>query len=299
MERRGRYYLGRVIKLGTLDQSRLMDAIANAATLTIGKFRWTITNTIDKRTEKPAFVFGRLAKFSAEGHVTVVDTSTRSEVDAVAQNLLVASSPFVYLPEFSGIAYLHVWNGIQEEQFSRRFKNVIEATYQNFFVDCSIEPLADYREFSAKLKGIDRFTELSARVYPPNPLFGRYWDSLRKYMRERNAAEVAVKESQEGQQGLKTEIVQYLDQILKDPQSRPAKPPAVTDAALLMAADGYGAGKVAGIQDDTEIVIRTSDTQKSFLFAKEPVPEELAEEASKRFQQISVERNMKHDEEGH
>ena len=164
MERRGRYYLGRVIKLGTLDQSRLMDAIANAATLTIGKFRWTITNVTDRRNDKPAFVFGHLAKFSAEGHVTVVDTDARSEVDALAPNLLVASAPFVYLPEFSGIAYLHVWNGIQEELFSRRFKNVIEATYQNFFVDCSIEPLADYREFSAKLKGIERFTELSARV---------------------------------------------------------------------------------------------------------------------------------------
>lgn len=299
MGKRGRYYLGRVIKLGTLDQGRLMEAIVNAATLTIGKFRWTIINVTDRRTAEPAFVFGHLAKFSAEGHVTVVDTDARALVDALAPNLLVASAPFVYLPEFSGIAYLHVWNGIQEELFSRRFKNVIEATYQNFFVDCSIEPVADYREFSSKLKGIERFTELSAKVYPPNPLFGRYWDSLRKYMRERNAAEISLKESQEGQQGLKTEIVRFLDQILKDPKSEPSAPPAVTDAALLMAADGYGTGKVTGIQDGSEIVIRTSDTQKSFLYAKEPVPEDLAAEAANRFQQVSVERNMTHDDESH
>jgi hypothetical protein len=112
MGKRGRYYLGRVIKLGTLDQGRLMDAIVNAATLTIGKFRWTIINVTDRRTADPAFVFGHLAKFSAEGHVTVVDTHARALVDALAPNLLVASAPFVYLPEFSGIAYLHVWNGI-------------------------------------------------------------------------------------------------------------------------------------------------------------------------------------------
>lgn len=296
MERRGRYYLGRVIKLGTLDQTRLMDAIANATTLTIGKFAWTITNVVDKRSENPAFVFGHLAKFSAEGRVTVVDTATRSEVDAVAPNLLVASAPFVYLPEFSGIAYLHAWNGIQEELFSRRFKTIIEATYQKFFVDCSIEPVADYREFTSKLRGIERFTELSAKVFPPNPLFGRYWESLRKYMRERNASEISLSESQEGQQGLKTEIVSLLDQILKNPQIEPSKAPDITDAALLMAADGYGVGKVVGIQEGSEIVIRTSDTQKSFLFSKEPVPEDLAAETEKRFRQISIERNMRHDE---
>lgn len=296
MERRGRYYLGRVIKLGTLDQARLMDAIANATTLTIGKFAWTITNVADRRKEKLAFIFGHLAKFSAEGHVTVVDTTTRSEVDALAPNLLIASAPFVYLPEFSGIAYLHVWNGIQEELFSRRFKSIIEATYQTFFVDCSIEPVSDYREFSTKLKGIERFTELSAKVFPPNPLFGRFWDSLRAYMRERNAAEISLRESQEGQQGLKTEIVRLLDQILRDPEVKPSKPPAVTDAALLMAADGYGIGKVVGIQEGVEIVIRTSDTQKSFLFSKEPVLEELAAEADKRFRQVSAERAMQHDE---
>lgn len=299
MERRGRYYLGRVIKLGTLDQTRLMDAIANATTLTIGKFAWTITNVVDKRSEKPAFVFGHLAKFSAEGRVTVVDTATRSEVDAVAPNLLVASAPFVYLPVFSGIAYLHAWNGIQEELFSRRFKTIIEATYQEFFVDCSIEPVADYREFTSKLRGIERFTELSAKVYPPNPLFGRFWDPLRQYMRERNAAEISISESQEGQQGLKTDIVRLLDQILRSPQSEPSKPPAVTDAALLMAADGYGIGKVVGVQEGIEIVIRTSDTQKSFLFPKEPVPEELAAEAERRFHQVSTERDMQHDEKDH
>jgi hypothetical protein len=276
-----------------------MDAITNAATLTIGKFRWTIINVTDRRNDVLPFVFGHLAKFSAEGHVTVVDTNARALVDALAPNLLVASAPFVYLPDFSGIAYLHVWNGIQEELFSRRFKNVIEATYQNFFVDCSIEPLADYREFSSKLKGIERFTEVSAKVYPPNPLFGRYWDPLRKYMRERNAAEVSLAEYQEGQQGLKTDIVRFLDQILKDPNSEPPSPPALTDAALLMAADGYGLGKVTGIQGGSEIVIRTSDTQKSFLYATEPVPEDLAGEAAKRFEQVSTERNMKHDEEDH
>jgi hypothetical protein len=37
-------------------------------------------------------------------------------------------------------------------------------------------------------------------------------------------------------------------------------------------------GKVTGHDGKEEVVIRTSDTQKSFLFSKEPDPRELAEE---------------------
>lgn len=35
--KRGRYYLGRVIKLGTLDQEKLMNAISEAAAITVGQ----------------------------------------------------------------------------------------------------------------------------------------------------------------------------------------------------------------------------------------------------------------------
>lgn len=292
--RRGRYYLGRVIKLGTLDQERLLDAIAESATITVGKFRWTITNVVDERKAPTSFIFGRLAKFSVEGHVTVVDTRTKSEVDAIAENLLLASAAFVYLPRYSGIAYLHVWNGIESDVFTRRFKDVIEATYQNFFVNCHIEPVSDYRAFVSKLEGLDKLRELSAKVYPPNPLFGRLWESLNSYIKKRNADEVAVRETQETGPGLNTRIVVLIKAILQNPQFQPTEPVDVTDAAILMAADGYGKGKVVGEQEGEEIVVRTSDTQKSFLFAKEPVAQELAEEAETHFARVSDERDMTH-----
>ncbi len=61
-----------------------------------------------------------------------------------------------------------------------------------------------------------------------------------------------------------------------------------------MAADGYGAGKVSGFNGEESVTIHTADTQKSFLFDKEPSPEELAEKAHKHFSDISKERDMKH-----
>lgn len=293
--RRGRYYLGRVIKLGQLrDQKLLMDAIADATTITIGRFAWTITDVVDKRDSKLPYVFGLLSKFSKEGHVTIVDTDSKSQVDAVAKNLVIASAPFVYLPNYSGIAYLHVWNGIQEETFPRRFKTIIEATYKNFFVDCTVEPVADYRAFTSKLSEIDVFTEISAKVYPPNPLFGRLWGSLKDYVNKRNASELSMRESSEGAEGIKTDLNSLMKGILEDSDFVPLEPPDITDAALLMAADGYGRGQVVGKSKGNEVIIRTAETQKSFLFSKEPQPDALAEESDRHFKKISKERDMGH-----
>lgn len=292
--RRGRYYMARVIKLGELDQSKLMDAIVKAPVVPLGKFEWTITDVVDLRDSSTPYVFGNLAKYSKDGTVRVVDESTRHQLQARAENLLEASAPFVYLPEFSGLAYLHVWNGIQEDVFPRRFKAIIEAAYDNFFVDCTIEPVADYRAFLTKLKSMDVITELSAKVHPPNPLFGRLWGSLDAYVKKRQADEVSVRESSERAKGLSTQITVLIQNIIENPNYEPAEPPGITDAAMLMAADGYGSGKVVGREDGHEVVVRTAESQKSFLFDKEPEAEPLAEVAASQFQKVSAERDMKH-----
>lgn len=292
--RRGRYYLGRVIKLGTLDQERLMDAISNAATIAVGKARWTITNVLDQRSTNLPFLFGKLSKFSDEGHVKLVDTAKRFEIDAIAENLLIASANFIYLPQYSGLAYMHVWNHIEADVFARRFKQIVEATYENFFVGCSVEAVSDYRTFGVKLQGLERINELSARVHPPNPLFGRLWSSLNSYVTQRNASEVSVKETQDSRDGLSTKISELVRRILENSEYQPNFDIAIGDAAILMAADGYGSGRVVGEQDGEEVTIRTSDAQKTFLFSKEPTPAELAREAEKHFRRTSIERDMRH-----
>lgn len=298
---RGRYYLSRVIKLGALTQEKLVTAILGAPVLRIGKFQWAITDAVDARGGDPNFVFGKLAKYSAEGHVTIVDPARKSQLDALAPNLLMASSPFVYLPDYSGIAFLHVWNGIQEDLFPKRFCSLIQAAYENFFVECSVEPVADYRAFVEKLDSLDRITEMSAKVHPPNPLFGHLWGPLKDYIIHRNAEEVAVREKKTDGEGIKTALRELMRELLAGPPDAPAAAPTpgdpavdITDAAMLMAADGYGHGKVIGEHSGEEVVIRTSDTHKSFLHPKEPDPAELAAAAAGLFKVISEERHMEH-----
>lgn len=296
-KQKGRYYLSRVIKLGELTQDKLMTAALTAPVLRIGKFDWAFTDSVDGRESDPRFVFGKLAKYSSEGHVTVVDPTNKSQQEALAPNLLVASSPFVYLPDFSGMAFLHVWNGIQEDLFPKRFCSLIQAAYENFFVGCSVEPVSDYRAFVEKLRNLGRITEMSAKVYPPNPLFGHHWEKLKEYIQHRNAEEVSVKEKKTDGVGLNTQLLVLMQHLLGESDS--GGPSAgteadITDAAMLMAADGYGKGKIVGEQDGETVVIRTSETHKSFLFAKDPEPGELARSSAKFLERISEERDMTH-----
>jgi hypothetical protein len=180
-------------------------------------------------------------------------------------------------------------------------KNHTEIPEENFFVDCAVEPVADYREFVEKLDSLDRITEMSAKVHPPNPLFGHLWGSLKDDIAHRNAEEVAVREKKTAGEGIKTALRELMRELLAGPPDAPvaaptrSQPPVdITDAAMLMAADGYGHGKVIGQHRAEEVVIRTSDTHKSFLHPKDPVPAELAAAAANLFKAISEERHMEH-----
>lgn len=292
--RKGRYYVGRVVKTGQITQEVLQNTILDPPVVEIGRFGWTITDIEDQRNGSIPFIFGKLSKFSRVGQLTVVDEGTKSQRAALEPNLLEASSPFVYLPQFSGITYLHVWNGIQEEVFARRFRSIIEAPFDSFLAECAIEPIADYEAFVKRLNNIDTFTEITAKVYPPNPLFGRLWSSLHEYIKMRNATEVSIKEISPDGSGINTKIISLVQNIMINSNYQPDKAADIADAALLMAADGYGNGKVVGYDGDAEVIIRTSDNQKSFLASKDPDPIELAIKAAAIFEKISRERNMRH-----
>lgn len=299
MTKHGRYYLSRITKLGSLDHSKLISALESAATISVGKYAWTITDTFVKRTNDVVeYVYGTLSKFNPQGIVRVIDDLSKSQSNRIEPNLIAATSPFVYIPKFSGIAYLRVWNHIEREIFPKRFSEIIRATYGNFFVDCVIEPITDLRSFAIKLASIDTITELSAKVHPPNPLFGRAWKSLNDYIKGRTISELDIKERGDEKRPINTKLPQHVKGLLQQEsgiQYVINEPIDITDAAILMAADGYGSGKVVGIQKESTVIIRTSETHRSFLFASTPQESELFDEADKQLEKISKDRDMEHE----
>lgn len=295
-----RYYLGRVIKIGKLTEELLIDAIINPTIIHKNKNSYTFTNIkVFKPQDNIEGIFTRLTKYKPEAHVKVVRPSKHELDDENVANLIDASSPFVYIPEFSGIAYQHVWNHLQREQFPRLFTDLVVAKHGGFFMSCEVDPITDMRTFVTRLARLEMINSLRASVRPPNPFFGPCWKSLREYIRKRRLDEVIVRE--DSQIGINTKIGDIAQQIMSDDSKAEnitslMEPlmGGIGDAALLMAADGYGKAKVEGKELNKTVIIRTSENQKSFLFKKEPDPEELLRLAHDEFKRISDERYLEH-----
>ena len=294
-----RFYLGRVIKLGNLTSDGVIGAIRESVSVQIRGIRYTFTDFQIFRTNgQVKGGYARLAKYRAEGTVEVVRPDVHSMGQEAIENLIEASSPFIYLPEFSGIAYKHVWN-LQREQFVRAFCELVEAKEHNFFVRCDIEPVTDLRTFVTRLARLEKITLLQASVKPPNPLFGPCWEPLKEYVKKRRLEEVTIKE--ESVAGISTKVAEIATKMsagtTSAPELRELMEPllnGVGDAALLMAADGYGHGKVVGTEENRTVTIKTSENQKSFVFDSDPAPEELFQTVYEQFGKINDERYLNH-----
>lgn len=294
--RKGRYYVGRVVKGGRLTQDSFLSAIKTPAVLSIGKYKWTIVGIVEGNVDGSPFIFGNLAKYEGTGEVPVIRENEREAHVIDVQDLMISKSPFIYFKEFSGIAYLHVWNSIEDRTFKSRFSRIVREKFDDFFVDCAIEPISDIKTFAEKILGLTAITDIRAKVSPPNPLFGRCWKSLNDYINERNASTIRVREeSLAGSEGLRSRVKDFVKAISINKIDELDEVPSLTDAAILMATDGYGNGQVIGRNAaGAEIVVRTLDAQISFLFDKEPSVESLAEHVYNIFKEIVRERKMSH-----
>lgn len=297
MARNGTYYVGRVLKLGILDQSMLINGMLKPASIKVRGNKWTIIDSQEYRQGKDHFIFGRLSKYSPDGEVTIIDEINRQQIQQSEPNLLVASSPFIYIPEHSGIAFLSVYSHIEQKIFIDRFNRIIEESHNGFFIDCDIEMISDLKSFAAKLGVLDRIYQIKSTISPPNPLFGPLWSSLKDYLIERNTDRMIIVENAPEAQSIETDlpsIVQHAADQEHDRKYFTEEDIPMGDAAILMAADGYGSGTVRGAQEGELVTIKTSETAKNFSFTKIPDPYELYEKVLKIFEDIKNKRHMQH-----
>lgn len=218
-----------------------------------------------------------------------MDEDRHEAREFLVDKLLVAQSPFVYIPEYGGIAYQHVWNQIEQRTFVRRFASIMSAKKHDFFVTVEIDPVAEYERFIARLQSLKRITKLRATVYPPNPLFGPLWKSLKEYLDRRQLAELKLQETSEAKG-----VVTNIQIALSLPPSKTQSELDITDAAVLMAADGYGKATIEGHDKTRRVVIRTADINRSFVFESDPKPEALYKEAKAVFEEIAKQRYHQH-----
>ena len=292
--KQGTYYLGRVVLSGELNKTKLVEALKAPTSVGAGEYHWTVTEFKKYEEGKEHFIFGKLTKYKPKGAVDIVDVKLHSEITKEIDNTKVASSPFVYLPEYAGIAYLHVWNQIQQEIFIRRFKELVEKKYDNFFVECKVEAISDLATFYKRISDLSSIELIQAKVRPPNPMFGPLWESLKDYLKKRKVVEFKIEEKANKGEKIQSDLKNLISEVEKE-KSKPVQIPDITDAAILMATDGYGQGKVHGIEGKKKVVVCTSDTIKNFKYDTEADPKKLYEIARELFKEITEKRHMRHE----
>ena len=96
---------------------------------------------------------------------------------------------------------------------------------------------------------------------------------------------------------LNTNLPTLVDAASNQTEDNPFTPDEdvpIGDAAILMAADGYGKGSIKGRKNDEIVIIKTSETDMQFTFDREPDPSKLYEMALKVFEKIKDQRHMEH-----
>lgn len=291
------YYMGRVVKLGSLTADMVVQAILSPASIQWWGSSWSFFDAQRHETDGVSYVSAKLSKFNPEGEVVIADMETRQEVIQAEPNLRVASSTFIYIPEVSGIAFTKVYGHIDENHFAARFSDIVEATHLGFFVECHVKLITDLRTFAQKLRSLEKIVKISAAVHPPNPLFGPLWKPLKDYIDARRSEKMVVTEEATKEKPLKTQLPEHVERAAEQTAQSPYMPDEqlpIGDAAILMAADGYGDGTVKGIRETETIVIKTSETIKNFSVDSDSSTIEAFRLAYEAFKQIEQDRHMEH-----
>ena len=115
MPKQATYYLGRVSKVN-LTEAQFLDALRSPASVKARDYLWTFINHgVFENKNTLAFVYGELAKYVPSGGVEQVDETHHESRNVEVDRQLIGASPFVYIPEYSGLAYQHIWNKIEQK----------------------------------------------------------------------------------------------------------------------------------------------------------------------------------------
>lgn len=287
-KKNGTYFVGRVLKSGILDNDKFIEAIDKGRKFKTRSYSWLITNVVHNKEGTFEFIYGKLSKYSPEGETTVVDEATKKTRDDLTENLALASVPFVYIPKFSGICYLRLWNQIDDEAFKGRLSDIVLQYWDNLFVGIEIRDILEKYKFLKKIQEFDVIKKIKCEINQPNPFYGDIWKHLQEYLIGRNSKDLKLEEEAKTNEGIRTTLNNHNSNISDETNV------GLIDAAIYMAIDGYGKGQVTGSINGELKVVRTKENVITFKFAKDPLPEELAIEFYELLEKVNAERGLQH-----
>lgn len=291
------FYIGRINKIG-FSQDDFLNILFDTKPYNDGNSVWNIVNLTKNESNGVVYFFGKLNKAKPDAIVKVMSEDYKREIEKEEPDLVMASSEFVYIPDHSGIAFHSIPNYIEPKKFKSIFCKIIENSLDNFFVDCQINLIDDLDSFFKKLNTFDSINKMKAVVNPPNPLFGKFWESLKNYLNNRKADELFVQESNK-KSSLNTKIKELIEILLRGDKNEIEKylkdnEISILDLAILMSLDGYGNGRIDGRSNGQYAFIKTHEKIMHFGLARDFTDSEIFEKAITIFRRITDERHMEH-----
>jgi hypothetical protein len=292
------FYIGRIVKIG-FTQEDFISTLFDSKPFDDRNNIWNISNMSKEETNGIVYYFGKLGKANPDAKVTIMSQGYKQQIEKEEPDLVIASSEFVYVPDYSGIAFHSIPGKIEPKKFKKVFSEIIERSFQNFFVECQINLIDDLESFYRKLNKFESISRIMATVNPPNPLFGKFWEDLKNYLAERNASELRMQE-QSKDSTLKTDVKELIQLILEGNNDKIEKylkehKLSHMDLMVLMALDGYGKGRIDGNTKSGCTFIKTHESLLHFSLPKDQIlVTEVFTKTNEVLKGISDERYMEH-----
>lgn len=240
-----RYYFGRLNIIASYNTNKYEFVLRGVNTFravhkrnhTWGFFE---VDTIDYAEE--SFITGYLVKYDPSGEEEeVVNPDTQQLEETKLPNSVASKSRF-FLHVQSGLIAYYLRSGISQKQFKERFEELFKRSYDDFFVDVTIQDIEDQYDFFDRIERLQKVLKVEISLHPSNPSNHNRWKSIDERIKGIGANN--YKESYEAK---------------GDSKGLNIKRDEDFNSKAHMAQDGYGKTKVVGLVNDDRITISTGE----------------------------------------
>lgn len=223
----------------------ILNGLRNDASISDRGFLYKFFNSEIVKYDNKEFITGELVKYNPDNNEEVVDDETMTIKNESIHNRVVAKARYIIDPSSSILMNFEIPNIISLLNFRKKFEQLFEKNYDNYFTVFSLSPIKEQYSFIEKIKTFRAVKKISITLYPSNPNYAERWKNIDIRMRQ-----IGVDKYREIQETKKPNSNIIIDED--------------TENKFLMSEDGYGECSAFGIAPDgEEKTISTRDNLKN------------------------------------
>jgi len=189
------------------------------------------------------FFVGKLVKYKAKEEDVVIEDDSALGT-SIVENAVVAQPEFVLHPFTGIIAFRSMPSLFSPRQFRDKFARLVEASFDNFFINTKVEAVNEEFEIQEQFKRLRSIKHISVDLHPSNPHNRDLWKHVDEEIKSYGA-------------------VEYLQQLIAPNDGSLSKEKLEQSdifAGIIMASDGYGYASIEGVLEDGQRVkVTTAD----------------------------------------